>query len=100
VRGVAARRSRPFSGGRSGRAGRPQLAAKFAWTALISAIYSPRFPLLPNMRGSATLLTPPLSAATPKPVPFGERVAQPVEHLTFNQEVPGSIPGALTKKIK
>jgi hypothetical protein len=25
-----------------------------------------------------------------------ERVAQMVEHLTFNQEVPGSNPGALT----
>jgi hypothetical protein len=25
-----------------------------------------------------------------------ERVAQLVEHLTFNQEVPGSSPGALT----
>ncbi len=32
--------------------------------------------------------------------PFRERVAQPVEHLTFNQEVPGSIPGALTNEIK
>jgi hypothetical protein len=28
-----------------------------------------------------------------------ERVAQLVEHLTFNQEVPGSSPGALTNKI-
>jgi hypothetical protein len=27
-----------------------------------------------------------------------ERVAQPVEHLTFNQEVMGSSPIALTKK--
>ena len=26
-----------------------------------------------------------------------ERVAQLVEHLTFNQRVPGSSPGALTK---
>ena len=32
-------------------------------------------------------------------LPLGERVAQPVEHLTFNQEVPGSIPGALTSEI-
>ena len=29
-----------------------------------------------------------------------ERVAQPVEHLTFNQRVPGSNPGALTKENK
>ncbi len=28
-----------------------------------------------------------------------ERVAQLVEHLTFNQRVPGSSPGALTIKI-
>ena|GEM_PF-4157702 len=27
------------------------------------------------------------------------RVAQMVEHLTFNQVVPGSSPGALTSKI-
>ena len=28
------------------------------------------------------------------------RVAQPVEHLTFNQVAPGSNPGTLTNKIK
>jgi hypothetical protein len=33
-----------------------------------------------------------------KTIPFGERVAQSVEHLTFNQEVAGSIPAALTNK--
>jgi hypothetical protein len=35
-----------------------------------------------------------------KTIPFGERVAQSVEHLTFNQEVAGSIPAALTNEIK
>jgi hypothetical protein len=30
---------------------------------------------------------------------FRERVAQSVEHLTFNQEVAGSIPAALTNEI-
>jgi hypothetical protein len=30
---------------------------------------------------------------------FWERVAQLVEHLTFNQRVPGSNPGALTIEI-
>jgi hypothetical protein len=29
-----------------------------------------------------------------------ERVAQPVEHVTFNHGVLGSSPSALTKKIK
>jgi hypothetical protein len=29
-----------------------------------------------------------------------ERVAQLVEHLTFNQEVAGSIPAALANEIK
>jgi hypothetical protein len=29
-----------------------------------------------------------------------EPVAQPVEHLTFNQGVPGSNPGGLTNKTK
>ena len=29
-----------------------------------------------------------------------ERVAQPVEHLTFNQRVSGSNPDALTKDLK
>jgi hypothetical protein len=29
-------------------------------------------------------------------IPLGERVAQPVEHLTFNQEAMGSNPIALT----
>jgi hypothetical protein len=32
-------------------------------------------------------------------VALGERVAQLVEHLTFNQEVMGSNPIALTNKI-
>ncbi|VTZ27884.1 hypothetical protein MPC1_6970003 [Methylocella tundrae] len=32
--------------------------------------------------------------------PLGERVAQLVEHLTFNQRVMGSNPIALTKQIK
>src|SRR5262249_59410402 len=36
--------------------------------------------------------------------PYGraarEPVAQPVEHLTFNQGVPGSNPGGLTKQCK
>lgn len=31
------------------------------------------------------------------PSTASERVAQSVEHLTFNQRVPGSSPGALTK---
>jgi hypothetical protein len=34
-----------------------------------------------------------------KTIRFGERVAQSVEHLTFNQEVAGSIPAALTNEI-
>src|SRR5713226_6870926 len=29
-----------------------------------------------------------------------EPVAQPVEHVTFNHGVPGSIPGGLTNKVK
>lgn len=37
----------------------------------------------------------------PRPIAaLSERVAQSVEHLTFNQGVPGSSPGALTKEIK
>ena len=39
----------------------------------------------------------------PPPSPYlpstSERVAQPVEHLTFNQEVLGSSPSALTNKF-
>src|SRR3954462_8705239 len=35
------------------------------------------------------------AGATPTHPPW-ERVAQSVEHLTFNQRVPGSNPGALT----
>jgi hypothetical protein len=31
--------------------------------------------------------------------PRGEPVAQPVEHLTFNQGVPGSNPGGLTNEF-
>ncbi len=31
---------------------------------------------------------------------MGGRVAQLAEHLTFNQKVPGSSPGALTNQIK
>src|SRR4051794_6922810 len=68
-------------------------------------------------RGTATLgqgPTPPQSRCAklvrqacavdpPPPSPYlpstSERVAQPVEHLTFNQEVLGSSPSALTKKI-
>jgi hypothetical protein len=37
--------------------------------------------------------------ALPGTWPFGERVAQLVEHLTFNQRVMGSNPIALTNKI-
>jgi hypothetical protein len=44
-------------------------------------------------------LTTGTDAATPAVTLFRERVAQPVEHLTFNQEVAGSIPAALTNKI-
>jgi hypothetical protein len=44
------------------------------------------------------LLTPLGDAATANHA-FRERVAQSVEHLTFNQEVAGSIPAALTKEI-
>jgi hypothetical protein len=40
-------------------------------------------------------------ASDPKdPSTASERVAQSVEHLTFNQRVPGSSPGALTNKNK
>jgi hypothetical protein len=46
---------------------------------------------------SGALLTPPQPARKPRP---GERVAQMVEHLTFNQVVLGSSPSALTSKIK
>jgi hypothetical protein len=42
---------------------------------------------------SAALLTPWRAARKPRP---GERVAQMVEHLTFNQVVLGSSPSALT----
>ena len=35
-----------------------------------------------------------------KSIEFIERVAQSVEHLTFNQRVMGSSPIALTNKIK
>jgi hypothetical protein len=51
-------------------------------------------------RGSgalAALLTACRTARKPRP---GERVAQMVEHLTFNQVVLGSSPSALTSKIK
>ena len=43
------------------------------------------------------LLTPQNGPPTHRP---GGRVAQLVEHLTFNQVVPGSIPGRLTKPSK
>ena len=43
------------------------------------------------------LLTPQNGAPTHRP---GGRVAQLVEHLTFNQVVLGSSPSALTKEIK
>src|SRR6195256_1882153 len=36
----------------------------------------------------------------PRTHPTHERVAQFVEHLTFNQVVPGSSPGALTMKTR
>src|SRR5712671_7536588 len=36
----------------------------------------------------------------PRTHPTHERVAQLVEHLTFNQVVPGSSPGALTSKTR
>jgi hypothetical protein len=45
------------------------------------------------------LLTRRVGAATPITL-LKERVAQLVEHLTFNQEVMGSNPIALTNKIK
>jgi hypothetical protein len=45
------------------------------------------------------LLTRRFDAASPTTL-FKERVAQLVEHLTFNQEVMGSNPIALTNKIK
>lgn len=44
-------------------------------------------------------LTHRADAATPTTL-LKERVAQLVEHLTFNQEVMGSNPIALTNKIK
>jgi hypothetical protein len=44
-------------------------------------------------------LTRCVDAATPTTL-LKERVAQLVEHLTFNQEVMGSNPIALTNKIK
>jgi hypothetical protein len=43
---------------------------------------------------------PPAFAVLSGTASWIERVAQSVEHLTFNQGVPGSSPGALTNEIK
>ena len=48
--------------------------------------------------GLTALLTRARLACT-QAAPAGERVAQPVEHLTFNQRVSGSNPDALTKDL-
>jgi hypothetical protein len=42
----------------------------------------------------------PASPACTQAAPNWERVAQPVEHLTFNQRVSGSNPDALTTKTQ
>ena len=46
--------------------------------------------------GTPALLTSPHAPPTQRP---SERVAQTVEHVTFNHGVEGSIPSALTKLI-
>ena len=49
--------------------------------------------------GQAAQRVDSVGVVPPTPAPLEERVAQSVEHLTFNQRVPGSSPGALTNKI-
>jgi hypothetical protein len=58
-----------------------------------------------SQRAGLTAKTPPFSGNHPAPHvgrrrPLSERVAQSVEHLTFNQGVLGSSPSALTNRNK
>jgi hypothetical protein len=70
------------------------------WTSLISAaILAVLAAFAGFAAGFLDLLTRRVDGTTPTML-VSERVAQLVEHLTFNQEVAGSIPAALTSKIK
>src|SRR5215210_6455507 len=63
----------------------------------------PRQRPTPPQSRCAKLVTPASAVDPPPPSPYlpstSERVAQPVEHLTFNQEVLGSSPSALTNEF-
>jgi hypothetical protein len=98
-RPVAARSRRRGSGNRSRSAGHAKTRRQIR---LDDADFGLRF-----RRGCRACQIRGLSAASIDPLgrcgyckpAFRERVAQSVEHLTFNQEVAGSIPAALTNKI-
>ena len=85
--------------GEEGQAGILRHEAGFAgaWTATLG-----QGPTPPQSR-CAKLVRQACAVDPPAPSPYlpstSERVAQPVEHLTFNQEVLGSSPSALTNKI-
>src|SRR6185436_18847457 len=69
-----------------------------AWTATLGqGPTPPQSRCAKRVRQACAVDPPPPSPYLPS---TSERVAQPVEHLTFNQEVLGSSPSALTKEIR
>ena len=79
--------------------GAPRLTGNAILTTLISVVVFAALVAFADYAGGFShLLTRRVDAATPTTL-LKERVAQLVEHLTFNQEVMGSNPIALTNKI-